>query len=110
MLNDKKNFWIPPIIHYKKFVRDFKKKPSSLIIFWQNSALLSKNSVLPSSTNPTTDQYLAYVEFTKDDIKRIIYELFPNKAHGHHMISIQMLKKFVDVITEPLFEIFKNCL
>ena len=28
----------------------------------------------------------------KDNIERIIYKLDPNKAHGHDMISIRMLK------------------
>ena len=87
------------------------KKPISSILFLQNSAqLLKNNSVLPSSTNPITDQYLANIEFKKDDIKRIICKHDPNKAHGHDMISICMLKMSGDAIIEPLFKIFKNCL
>ena len=46
----------------------------------------------------------------KDDIKRIICKLDPNKAHGHDVISIRMLKMLGDAIVEPLFKIFKNCL
>ena len=53
---------------------------------------------------------LANIEFTKDDIKRVICKLDPNKAHGHDMISIRMLKMSVDTIIEPLFKIFKNSL
>ena len=45
----------------------------------------------------------------KDNIKRIICKLDPNKAHGHEMISIRMLKMSGDAIIEPLFKIFKNC-
>ena len=46
----------------------------------------------------------------KDDIKRIICKLDPNKAHGRAMISIRMLKMSGDAIIKPLFKILKNCL
>ena len=39
-----------------------------------------------------------------------ICKLDPNKAHGHDMISIRMLKMSGDAKIEPLFKIFKNCL
>ena len=78
--------------------------------FAKQFSIIEKNSVLPSSTIPVTDQYLANTEFTKDDIKRIICKLDSNKAHGHDMISIRMLKVSGDAIIEPLFKIFKNCL
>ena len=60
-----------------------------------------ENGVLPSSTNPITDQYLSNIEFTKDNIKRIICKLDLIKAHGHDMISICMLKMSCDALTEP---------
>ena len=85
------------------------KKPISSILFLQNSAQLLQ-VVLPSSHNPITDQYVANIEFTKNDIKRIICKLDPNKAHGHDMISIRILKMSGYAIMEPLFKIFKNCL
>ena len=87
------------------------KKPISLIIiFAKQCPIIENNSVLPSSTNPITDQCLANIEFTRDDIKRIICKLNPNKAHGHDMISIRMLKMSGDAIVDPLFKIFINCL
>ena len=63
-----------------------------------------------STTKSTTDQYLANIQFTKNDIKRIICKLNPNKAHGHYKISICMLKMSGDAIIEPLLMISKNCL
>ena len=78
--------------------------------FVKQCSIIENNSVLFSSTNPITDQYLASIEFTKYDIKRIIYKLDPNKANGHDMISIRMLKMSGDAIVEPLFKIFKDCL
>ena len=73
-------------------------------------SIIENNSVLPSLTNLVTDQYMANIEFTKNDIKRIICKLDSNNAHGHDMISICVLKMSGDAVIEPLFNIFKNCL
>ena len=111
MLNDKKVPCIPPIFHDNKFVTDFSKKADLFNSFFaKQCSIIENNSVLPSSTIPVTDQYLANIEFTKDDIKRIICKLDPNKAHGHDMISIRMLKMSGDAIIELLFKISENCL
>ena len=77
--------------------------------FAKQLSIIENNSVLPSSTNLITDQYLANIEFTKDHLKRIICKLNPNKAHDH-MISISMLKMSGETRIEPPFKIFKNCL
>ena len=111
MLNYKKVTCIPPIFHDNKFVTDFIKKSHLLNSFFaKQCSIIENNSVLPSSTIPVIDQYLANIEFTKDDIKRIICKLDHNKAHGHDMISIRILKVFGDAIIQPLYKIFKNCL
>ena len=111
MLNDKKVPCIPPIFHDNKFVIDFSEKPDLFNSFFvRQCSIIQNNSVLPSSTIPVTDQYLANIDLTKDDIKRIICKLDPNKAHGHGMISIRMLKLSGDAIIESLFKILKNCL
>ena len=111
MLNDKKVPCIPPIFHDNKFITDFSKKADlSNSLFAKQYSIVENTSVLPSSTNPITDQYLANIEFTKDDIKRIICKLDPNKAPCHDMISIRMLKMSGDAIIESPFKIFKNCL
>ena len=78
--------------------------------FAKQGSITEYNIVLLSSTNPITDQYLANIEFMKDDIKRMICKLDPNKAHGHDMINICMLKMSGDDIIEHLFKIFNNCL
>ena len=111
MLNEKKVPCIPPIFYDIKFITDFSKKADLFNSFFaKQCSVIENDSVLPSSTNPVTDQYLANIEFTKNDIKRIICKLDPNKAHGHDMISIRMLKMSGDAIIGPLFKIFKNCL
>ena len=110
MLNDKKVPCIPPIFQDNKFVIDFSKKADLFNSFFTKQfSIIEKNSVLPSSTIPITDQYMANIEFTKDDIKRIICKLDPNKA-GHDLISIRMLKVSGNALIEPLFKVFKNCL
>ena len=97
-----------PIFHNNKFVTGFSKKADLFNSFFAKQfSIIEKNSVLPSSTIPVTDQYLANTEFTKDDIKRIICKLDSNKAHGHDIISIRMLKMSGDAIVEPLQNIRK---
>ena len=110
-LNDKKIPCISPIFHDKKFVTDFTLKADLFNSFFaKQCSIIENNSVFPSSANSITDQYLATIEFTKDDVKRIICKLDPNKAHGHDIISIRTLKMSGKAITEPLFKIFKDCL
>ena len=48
------------------------KKPISLIIFFAKQCSVIENNSVLRSTNPITDYYLANIEFTKDDIKKII--------------------------------------
>ena len=71
MLNDKKVPCIPPIFHDKfiTFIYYFSKKAYLFNYFFaKQCSIIENNSVLPLSTNPITDQYLANIEFTKDDI------------------------------------------
>ena len=83
MLNDKKVPCIPPIFHDNKFVTDFSKKADLLnSCFAKQYLIIENNSVLPSLSILITDQYLANIEFMKDDIKRIIRKLGPNKARS----------------------------
>ena len=80
MLNDKKVPCIPPIFHDNKFITDFSKKADLFNSFFaKQCSIIENNSVLLSSTNPITDQYLENIDFKKDDIKRIICKLDPNK-------------------------------
>ena len=110
MLNDKKVPCIPPIFHDNKFVTDFSEKGDLFNSFFAKPcSVIENNSVLSSSTIPVTDQYLANIELTKDDIKRIINKLDPNEAHGHDMISIHIMKMSGDAIIE-LFQIIQKLL
>ena len=57
-----------------------------------------------------TDNSLANCHFSKKDILRIIRKLGSNKAHGHDMISICMLKRCGDSVLKSLEIIFLACL
>ena len=111
MLNDRAIPCIPPIICDNKFVTEFIKKADLFNSFFaKQCSIIENNSVLRSTTKSITDQYLANIELTKDNIKRIICKLNPNNAHGYDRISIRILKMSGNAIIEPLFTILKNCL
>ena len=48
--------------------------------------------------------------FTEQDIRKVIENSGLNKAHGHDMISIQMLKVCGKSIVKPLQIIYKQSL
>ena len=50
------------------------------------------------------------IYFTSDDILKMIKNLDSNKAHGHDMITIRMIKLCDASICKPLELIFKSCL
>ena len=56
--------------------------------------------------NPYLLLLLKYI----NDIEKIFKNLDPNKAHGHDMLSIRMLKLCGESIYKPLNIIFKFCL
>ena len=87
MLNNKKVPAILPLFHNNTFISNFSGQCS----------LIQNKSTIPSV-------------FTPHDIKIIINKLDPNKAHGHDMISIRMIKLYGDSISKPLEMIFKSCL
>ena len=49
------------------------------------------------------------MNFSKNDIEKIIQNLDPNKAHGHGKISIFMIKICGKSICKPLQVIFSQC-
>ena len=76
--------------------------------FAKQCSIFENNSVIPSTSNLITAQYLANIEFRKNGTKRILCKVGTNEAYCHDTISIHMLKTSSDAIFEPLFKIFKN--
>ena len=57
-----------------------------------------------------TRESLTAIDFSNNDILKIIRNLDPNKAHGHDVISIRMVKICDDFVCKPLKLIFQSCL
>ena len=74
----------------------------------KNNAVFS--SVLSTTLIKKTRGSLSTIRFTSDDILKIIRNLDRNKAHGHDMISIRMVKLCDASLCKPLELIFKSCL
>ena len=71
---------------------------------------MNNSSKIPSTFLKRTDKFISSISFSSNDIARIIPDLDPNKAHGHHMISIRMLKICGESISIPIEIIFKSCI
>ena len=71
---------------------------------------ITNKSVLLSPLTFLTENSLLKCNFSKKDILQIIKNLDSNKAPGHDMISICMLKLCGDSICKHLELIFKTCL
>ena len=110
-LNNKKISCIPPLFHENKFIIDFKEKAELFNHFFVNQCpLLSNNSVLPTDLPQRTNKCLDSIHLYSSGVAKIIIHLDPNKAHGHDMLSIRMIKLCGNSICNPLSIIFNDCL
>ena len=102
---------IPPIFHNIKYVTDFKEKSEIFNpLFANQCSLIPNSSILPSELKLITENTLTSCDFSETDILQIINHQDSNKAHGHDMISIHMLKLCAEAICRPLNIIFKTYL
>ena len=110
-LDNKKIPLIPPLFHENHFIIDFKEKAELFNSFFSNHYSLLKNcSKLPTNPRYVTDKRLRTINFTADNIEKMIVSLNSNKAHGHDNISTRMLKICGDTICKPLELFFKQAL
>ena len=63
---------------------------------------------MPSLLNLNLTSNLSAIDFTDDDILKIVRSLNINKVHVHYDISIRMIKICDKAILEPLSIIYKN--
>ena len=75
----------------------------------QCSILKNKSELLTTLSKKTTRESLTTIDFSNNDILKIIRNLDPSEAHGHDMISIRMVKICDDSICKPLKLIFQSC-
>ena len=110
-LNVKKIPCIPPVFHNNKFVIDFKEKAELFNTFFAEQCSLPNNkSELPKSLLFLNEKRLSNAEIPNENIIKITNNRDPNKAYGHDLISIQMLKLCGPSLCKPLSVIFKSCL
>ena len=79
-------------------------------LLFRTMHLLKNISTLPNTCSKHTNNIYDTIIFSKDDIYKIIKNPDPNKAHGHDMISIRMMKLCDISICKPPEIIFQNCL
>ena len=92
-LNDKKILCLSPLLHEKKFIKEFRRKAEILNTFFtKQCSLINPVSDFPANWTKKTHKAMPTIRFASDDDQKIIKYLDPNKAHGHDMISIRMVK------------------
>ena len=102
---------IPPISHENRFVTNFKEKAESFKSFFaEQCSIIDNSSEIPSFLHPKTDKFLSNITLTEKDLEKVVQSLDSNKAHGHDMISIRMLKICGESTIKPLLIIYKKCL
>ena len=110
-LNNKKVPCTPPLLHQDKFVTDFKEKANIFNNFFADQcSIVTNNSELPAALTKKHTNPLSAINFSTDDIIKTIRNLDLNKAHGHDMISIWMIKICDTSICRLLTLIFQSCL
>ena len=82
---------------------DFKEKAESNSFFAKQCSLVKNDSKLPLRLHFLIDKPLSTVKLANTDILKIMWNLNPNKAHGHDKIS-------GDSFCRPLELILNNCL
>ena len=79
-------------------------------LFANQYSLLNNSNVLHNNLAKLTNISLDTVNFSTGDISKIINNLDLDKAHGHDMLSIRMIKLCGNSICKPLSIIFNDCL
>ena len=110
-LNNKKIPCIPPLFYQNRYITKYKDKAELFNkVFASQCYLINNSSVLPSLLFKRTENVVSSIDFGSDDIAKLIHNLDPNKAHGHDIISICMLKICSNSIYKPPQLIFQSCI
>ena len=97
--------------HLANKLNDPKTVPKTCNDFFAKQCTpITNDSTVPVSINSETRERLSSLEFSVNDIVKVIRSLDQNKAHGHDGISVQMIKLCVSSISKPLHLIFRNYL
>ena len=102
---------IPPLYHNGNFITDFRQKAELFNSFFvEQCSILQDSSKLPTNLAPRTDQSLTSIDFSQEDIFKIIQNLNPNKVHGLEKLIIRLIKICGNSLCTPLEMIFKPCI
>ena len=111
MANSTKIPNIPPLYHNGKFIINFHQKAELFSSFFPEQwSVLQNSSKLPTNLAPQTDQSLTSINFSQDDILKIIQNLNPNKAHGLDKMNLCLIKICGNSLCKPLEMIFRFCI
>ena len=109
-LNYRKIPLIPPLFHGNEYITDFKKKAELLNSFFaKQCSLISNSSELPLNLHFTTEKRLDILNLSNNDIKKIIQNIDPHKAHSDDKIRIRMIKICRKSICKSL-NLFNQCI
>ena len=101
--NDKKIPLIPPLWIDKKIVTDIITKANVFNKFFTEQCNPLKNgTVLPSSQEFLTQEKLCSLDFSNNEILKLIRSLNVHKAHGYDDISIRMIRICDKSLIKPL--------
>ena len=109
--NGSKVLLTPLLVINNKLEADFKRKADHFNNFFASKCtLLQNDSVLPALLEHESEARLSKINFSDDQILKILRALDINKAHGHDEISMGMLKLCDKSIITPLSILFQNCI
>ena len=101
---------MPPLFRQNRYITKYKDNAELFNNFFANQcSVITNSSVIPSLLFKRAENVVCSIKFGSDDIAKIIHNLDPNKAHGHDMISIHMLKICGNSIYKPIQLIFRPC-
>ena len=107
LLNNKKILCVPTLFHQNTYVTEFRKKAGLLNCFFAKQCfIINSSSELLFNLCKKADKSISTITFASDDIATIIQNIDPNKAQGHHMLSIRMMTLCGEWICKPLGLIF----
>ena len=109
--NGRKVSLIPPLVINNKLEADFKRKADHFNnLFASKCTPLKNDSVLTTLLEHDSEARYSKINFSDDQILKILRALEINKAHGHDEISVRMLKLCDKSIITPLSLLFQNCI
>ena len=97
----------PPFSYLNKYVTHFKEKAETFNSFFtEQYPLINNPSKPPRTFLKRTEKVIQSIPFSRNDNSIIIWDLHPNKAHGHSMTRVRRLNICGESISKS--QNFKN--